>query len=92
MDDKRTIRPVLALRVVLVCGLAGFLLDILDHSHAVFSRGLPVTLANLAAYSGRPWHGWAWLGSGIVCVIVGSLVVGSTIIIWWGQLKEQRET
>ena len=92
MDNQRTIRLVLAFRVVLVCGLAGFLLDILDHSHAVFSRGLPVTLANLAAHSGRPWHGWAWVGSGIICVIVCALVVGSIAVLWWGQLKEQRET
>ena len=88
MDDERTVRPVLAFRVVLVCGLAGFLLDILDHSYAVFSRGLPVTFTNLASASGRPWHGWAWLVCGCVCGVVGAFVVGQVVELWVGQRRD----
>jgi len=80
--------PVPTFRVVLRSGGAGFLLDILDHSWAVFSRGDAVTLAAIASGSGRPWHGWVWLVSGIVCVLFCAFVVGSVAELWIKQLKE----
>ena len=33
-------------------------------------------------------HGWAWLVSGVVCVIIGAYVVGSVTELWLKQLKE----
>ena len=82
--------PVPTLRVVLRSGGAGFLLDILDHSWAVFHRGEAVTLAAIASGSGRPWHYWVWLVSGLVCGVLGTFVVGQIATLWIGQLKEQR--
>ena len=69
-------------------GLDEALREILDLSYAVFSRGDAVTLAAIASGSGRPWHGWVWLVSGVVCVLFGAFVVGSIVELWIKQLKE----
>lgn len=65
---------VLSRRVVCVCILAQFMLDILGHAYAVFRQDLPVTLANLGQHSARDFHAEAWCLSLALCLVVGVYV------------------
>ncbi len=56
-----------ARRVVIVCVLAQFLMDVLGHAHAVFRQGLPVTLSNLAQHAARDFHAELWTASLVAC-------------------------
>ena len=79
MADQWNARFVLTRRVVGAGILAGFLLDILGKSLAVFRAGYPVTFTNIYKYSTRAGHFEVWFISGVVCVIFGSLMVGQAI-------------
>ncbi len=58
-------------RVVWLCVLAQFLVDILGHAYAVFRQGLPVTLETLGKYAARDFHAEAWVLSLAICLAFG---------------------
>ena len=79
MADEWNARFILTRRVVGPGILAGFLLDVLGKSLVVFLAGYPVTFTNIYRYSTRAGHFEVWFFSGVVCVILGALVVGQAI-------------
>lgn len=58
-------------RVAWLCILAQFTVDILGHAYAVFRKGIPVTVENVAKYSARDFHAESWSLSAVICIVLG---------------------
>ena len=54
--------------IILISGIVSVAVD-LDHIIVLLTKGLPITLVNLATQAGRPLHIPLVVVSGIVCVI-----------------------
>jgi hypothetical protein len=76
---ERWLRFVLTRRVVWLCILAQFVVDILGHAYAVFRSQRPVTFENIAKYGARDFHAESWCISAIICIVFGVYLLIKTV-------------
>jgi hypothetical protein len=72
-------------RVVLVCVLAQFLMDVQGHAYAVWRQGLPVTLGNIWQHSARDFHAASWAVALGGCVVVVIYLLVRTALVLRGK-------